>query len=865
MKAIPFFLMLLATGQLLNAQFQETFADGDFSNNPTWMGNTDHFIVTEGQLQLLNPEASGTNTSYLSAAAATSLEATTTWQFSFQLNFPPSAGNRLRIYLGADQPDLTAAEKAYFLEIGENGGDDAIGLYVKNQKNIELLAKGAAGAVANEPVEVRLAVSRTSDGQWTLLADYSGGDDLREEFSVSDTTFSVLSYFGFWCRYSATRSDAFLFDDISIDPLYVDRLPPLAQEVEAISAQEISVTFNEPLDSASAADPANYLIDGIGQPASVSLVDPSATTVVLELSSSLNSTQEYTLSINGVQDLNQNTLFDQAIRFIFYDIQPATTGDIIVSEILADPNPSQGLPEEEFFELYNRSEKVIQLSELMISSGASYQVLSDYLLLPGAYVAVCDDDELEAFSALGPAVAVRSLPSLSNSDVITITDLDTNLVSSLTYEQSWYDRDPIPEGGISLEIIDPDGPSDCPGNWAASRSATGGSPGTANSVAGLSPESIPPFVRQLEVVDAFEIRITFSEKMDENTVLVPSSYSFNPSLEILEVLPGADNAIIILLNSSLKRGQSYNLNLSTSIADCIGNPLGTAQTFILGLPEEAVPGDILLSELLFHPQTGGEDFVELFNVSDKVVNLKGWMFENRLKESGNTLQSFDNDFLIFPGEYVAVSAEPEDILRRYEVPAPGRLAQNDLPTLEAGQGNITLRRSDSLIIDAFDYDEGLHFSLLENKRGVSLERLSFDQPTQSSGNWHSAAESAGYATPTGPNSQQLSAQPGQELVGIDNPRFSPDNDGFEDVLLINVQPNRHGYVANIKIFDAQGRLVKELVRNSILGQSEVFKWDGRTNENSKARIGPYVVWVELFAPDGEVIMEKKTIVVAGKL
>jgi hypothetical protein len=241
------------------------------------------------------------------------------------------------------------------------------------------------------------------------------------------------------------------------------------------------------------------------------------------------------------------------------------------------------------------------------------------------------------------------------------------------------------------------------------------------------------------------------------------------------------------------------------------------------------------------------------------------MFENRLKESGNTLQSFDNDFLIFPGEYVAVSAEPEDILRRYEVPAPGRLAQNDLPTLEAGQGNITLRRSDSLIIDAFDYDEGLHFSLLENKRGVSLERLSFDQPTQSSGNWHSAAESAGYATPTGPNSQQLSAQPGQELVGIDNPRFSPDNDGFEDVLLINVQPNRHGYVANIKIFDAQGRLVKELVRNSILGQSEVFNWDGRTNENSKARIGPYVVWVELFAPDGEVIMEKKTIVVAGKL
>jgi hypothetical protein len=95
------------------------------------------------------------------------------------------------------------------------------------------------------------------------------------------------------------------------------------------------------------------------------------------------------------------------------------------------------------------------------------------------------------------------------------------------------------------------------------------------------------------------------------------------------------------------------------------------------------------------------------------------------------------------------------------------------------RGNITLRRSDSLIIDAFDYDEGLHFSLLENKRGVSLERLSFDQPTQSSGNWHSAAESAGYATPTGPQqpTAECSARARNWWV-LTILGFSPDNDGF---------------------------------------------------------------------------------------
>jgi len=49
-----------------------------------------------------------------------------------------------------------------------------------------------------------------------------------------------------------------------------------------------------------------------------------------------------------------------------------------------------------------------------------------------------------------------------------------------------------------------------------------------------------------------------------------------------------------------------------------------------------------------------------------------------------------------------------------------------------------------------------------------------------------------------------------------------------------------------------------------LGLEGTFKWDGSTNEGEKARIGIYILWIELFLPTGEKRIEKKTIVVGGE-
>ena len=67
-----------------------------------------------------------------------------------------------------------------------------------------------------------------------------------------------------------------------------------------------------------------------------------------------------------------------------------------------------------------------------------------------------------------------------------------------------------------------------------------------------------------------------------------------------------------------------------------------------------------------------------------------------------------------------------------------------------------------------------------------------------------------------------------------------------------------------KLYGSQ-QLVKRLIDNESLAAQGNFKWDGTTDDGTKARIGIYVVWTELFSPAGRIEQNKSTCVLAGKL
>jgi CHU_C Type IX secretion signal domain len=163
------------------------------------------------------------------------------------------------------------------------------------------------------------------------------------------------------------------------------------------------------------------------------------------------------------------------------------------------------------------------------------------------------------------------------------------------------------------------------------------------------------------------------------------------------------------------------------------------------------------------------------------------------------------------------------------------------------------------------YKEEWHFKLLDNKEGVSLERIDPAGRSQDAQNWHSAASTAGYGTPGYKNSQYKLLAPANASIIISPKLFSPDNDGRDDIASIQYELSVPGFVANITVFDARGLPVRLLVRNGTMGLTGYWNWDGLDDSGNKLPVGTYIILTELFNLQGKKERFKSTVVLARYL
>ena len=389
-------------------------------------------------------------------------------------------------------------------------------------------------------------------------------------------------------------------------------------------------------------------------------------------------------------------------------------------------------------------------------------------------------------------------------------------------------------------------------------------------ITSLLPDVSPPAVAEVIPLSFTEIEVVFNEVIDETTANDISNYLIdgnigNPQSAELDAIE--PNKVFLTLNNALTNNTSYFLQIK-NVKDEAGNVMAEQnEPFNLLVPEAIAPNDILINEILFNPYTGGKDYVEIYNNSNKVLNLKE-LFIGNITPADEKISDVENDYFMLPGEYIVFTEDRNDILANYTVENPDALIQNDLPSFNDKDGNVSIFFEDGtnrIMIDSFDYNENLHFALLDDKNGVSLERINTNTPTQTTSNWHSAASSIGFGTPTYKNSQSRNSSMESEIFSIPETVFSPDQDGFQDVLLIEYQVENQGYLANLKVYDAKGRLVKQLYQNELLAPSGTLTWNGLTDEGLKARIGIYVIVAEIFTPEQAAEYFKKTCVLAGKL
>lgn len=858
-----FFIVLVFFTTTVSAQINDNFSDGNLTNNPAWQGNMDKFQVVNEILQSNGDE----NQSPIYLSTPNLLLNDGAWKFKVKLNFNPSSNNYVRIYLVSDKADLTSSTlSGYYIRMGESLSEDGIDLFKQNADgSVEKIIDGTAGQVAAKP-DISIKVVRSAAGNWEIMADLSGGDNFSELVgAATDNEFIDTAFFGVVCNYTNSNAQNFFFDDFVIESAQ-DNKPPEVVSVIALSEKLIGITFSESLDLSTAQNVNNYSVNqSIGKPISATLIGGNK--VQLEFINAFSVGISHTISINNVSDQSANILLATALDFIWLPPVSASFRDVVINEIFADPSPPLGLPDSEFIEIYNPSNKTINLKEWAFSDPIKTAILPSYILSPNAYLILCPEDEVTTFTSLGNVIGVSPWPTLNNSgDNILLKDKTGKIIDSVNYKTNWYQDTKKSDGGWSLEQINPATMCNSAQNWRASTSVTGGTPSKENAVFDPSSDVLPPKLLTVVATSTKKIQLVFDEAIDKSSA-ENANYTASPEIQIIDVQVFTNdiNIVSLALATDLEQKIAYEISVE-NITDCEGNIIrATNNTATFSLPESADSLDIVINEVLFNPRPGGVDFVEIFNRSDKSIDLINWKIANTIDtalENAKTVSM--NHLILTPKSFLAFTVNAQILKADYPSGKESNFIEMSLPSFPDEKGSIILLNNEGAFIDLFDYNEDYHFSLIKNSEGVSLERITADAPTNDANNWHSAASTAGYATPGYVNSQSIPDNTISDKISISPKVFLPDNSGIDDFTTISYNFETNGFVANISIFDVAGRKVRTIAKNELLAQHGFYTWDGTSDNRTKVNIGYYIVFFEIFNLQGKVLKFKKTVAVAGK-
>ncbi len=854
-------------------EINEHFDDGDFFFNPTWNGKIGDFMVTpELQLDLFTVTEIY-DTSYIS----TSVNITTDsceWQFYTKVNIPPSASNFERFYLMSDNSNLASNIHGYYIQIGENGSNDALILNKQNGSTSTTLLRGTDALVAMSPT-IRVKVTHNfNTGEWKIYADATGNTNFQTQGSVVDSTYSnSLFYIGPYMRYSSSNAqDKFYFDDIYCGKVIKDTIAPALTNLTLADSINLDLFFSENLDLTTAGSITNYFTNnGLGTPASAVVNVSDNSKVRLTFSTPALQDINYTITITNIKDTKGNLIGAPITRtFTLHKIQAF---DVLINEIMADPSPVVSLPEVEYLELFNRTHVDINLKDWTLTIGNTDKTFPDCKIAADSFLIVTPVGKESLFHQYGRVVGILSNDGLSNSgNTITLYNQNNIEISSVTYSDSWYNDNNKKNGGWSLEQIDPLNPCTGESNWKATTNLAGGTPGKQNSVYTTNPDnSLPQLLHAVLLSTNDSVRLFFNEPLKINTITTAMFTCDNNAGQPIDfkIISPENKSIILRYANPFTSGIIYTITAENQVTDCVGNAIGTDNSCKFGVSQPPAINDIVINEVLFNERPDGVDYVEVYNRSTKVINLK----DIRMAMRNETTQLLETTrdisiegYLLLPGSYDVITTYPEKVKQQYFTINPKNFVMmSSMPSFSNTSGEIVLVDKSLTIIDDFAFNEKMQFELLTSFEGIALERVNFDRQTNDKTNWHSAAQSVGYGTPAYKNSQYVDNLTITDEIQLSPEIFSPDEDGFNDVLTVGYKFTEPGFNATINVYDAKGRLIKKLANNELLATSGTFVWTGIDENNNKAGIGIYIIFAEVFDLNGTVKKFKKTCILAGKL
>lgn len=823
-----------------------TTAEGQWNDNFSqnslvgWGGDTLDFEINEEErLQLNAPEGKSASRLFRNISSDPDLS----FSLDFILDFDPSGSNRLELQFCTDTLG-SDSNFGYGINVGSAGSEDAIEFYRYDNGVKTLLFEGPEGAVAEGPVALSMLFTVSESGEWYCTLN----NGLEEVGSITDLIYPPdnLKWFILICHYSSTRRDKFQFDNFISGAGPIDTMD-ITLSLSIPDDHTLALKSNIKLDTSWLREYSPFGISPDFLPYSIFI--HSLDSLTLEYASSFDPTITYSLECDSIKTLDGRILFPSPLSFSYSHDTSFKKGDIIVSELMFDPTPMVWLPESEYIELYNRTGKDVELKKWTLKVGNTVRSIPDATIKKDDFILLCPSEIKTEFDDSINTIGISSFPSLSNSGAeISLISAEDRTIHSFIYSPQLHTDPARSDGGYSIELKTPHDLCDPLSAWHTTHSVIGGTPGFINSMWGLSQDTIGPFVRRIAAIGEHSILIEFNEEVDVEMMSSSSNYSFSNILTIDTVRFLSPTKLLIQTFEAIQEGVLYSM-LPFNAWDCLQN-LSTIDS----LPEihrvsQIKSGDLVINEILFDPLSGMSRFVEIYNATGYTFHLDEIGFAN--VSINEPIESCSANTILLPGDYLVFAENKREVLKHYNAPFHDRIIECSLPGFDSKTDFVGMIY-EGIVIDSFTYTADWHHPAISNIEGVSLERNNPESLSQLRSTWNSCSDLL-KGTPGRKNSNAL---PETNVVTekpiLENSVFSPDNDGFDDRLVIHFPEKTLGLNYNAWIMDTDGRDIVQLANNQFSGPDNPLIWDGLDEEGKIARMGIYIAFIQFWSTDGEV-------------
>lgn len=541
---------------------------------------------------------------------------------------------------------------------------------------------------------------------------------------------------------------------------------------------------------------------------------------------------------------------------------------IILSEILVKHSPSIYLPNSQYIELFNPQKDTINIRNWKIetSNTSSLKIQNDIKILPQSYlIIVWEKNQLNYFPKNINKIYLDGLPQIYNISAtrryIRLLNEQNQIVDHFFYDDITF-KDNKKDGGWSLEKIDLYSPC-IKNNWGFSEDENGGTPGIENSLTNKTIQENKFFIKELGVLqNSKTLKILFSENINDNFEAKKISNYRLENQKILNIAFSNEiflDELFIEFEDDLEWGNLYNIEISDNIKNCRGNNL-SKNKFNFGITDFPEKNELIINEVLYNPYDNGEKFIEIYNKSDRFLNLNDIKLVSIKNNQFHSEKNLPNN-IILPNQHIFLAKNLEGVSSFYSCEENNFLEMKDgIPNISVSQDRIGIITKSKKIIDEMQYNNNMHSENIRTTKGISLERISYENSSLNIKNWTSASFSVKHASPGYENSNSLNNTNNTSNIEIVNKTLVLKN-GIP-IVPLEVEYNfDETFSSTIKIYNSNGNLIHNLHNNELFPPKGKFFWNGNTINSIKLSSGIYILSIDGYSENGKIYSFKLPFVI----